>query len=317
MTPTELKLETERMKQKRSISKTTKIIIIVGLVCFSLFLFVVEEFVRQKNLTTVNKPIEFDDDGIIWKDYGIQKGVYIGKQRNPVDASQTALRYYDDFINSGNSTAKKYFINSADWLISYSQFKGNYSIFEYEFPYPIYNLNPLWHDAMAQGQAIQVLIKAHELTNDGKYLDEAKLLLNAFFVDVKDGGVTYKTEDKGWWYEHYAQKDGKSPRVLNAHIHSLLGVYDYYKYTGDSDAKYIWDQGVLALKNDLPIYDFDSFSYYDSIGTIVMKYHNSHVDLTKQMYDLTNENIFLEYHERWKKCDDFCQFYHKNIARIL
>ncbi len=120
MTPTELKLETERMKQKRSISKTTKIIIIVGLVCFSLFLFVVEEFVRQKNLTTVNKPIEFDDDGIIWKDYGIQKGVYIGKQRNPVDASQTALRYYDDFINSGNSTAKKYFINSADWLISYS-----------------------------------------------------------------------------------------------------------------------------------------------------------------------------------------------------
>ena len=48
-----------------------------------------------------------------------------------------------------------------------------------------------------------------------------------------------------------------------------------------------------------------------------MKYHNIHVDLTKKMYDLTNEGIFLEYHERWKKCDDFCQFYHKNIARIL
>ena len=45
---------------------------------------------------------------------------------------------------------------------------------------------------MAQSQAIQALIKANNLTNDNRYLNISDRLLNAFFIEVKDGGVTYK-----------------------------------------------------------------------------------------------------------------------------
>ena len=44
---------------------------------------------------------------------------------------------------------------------------------------------------MANGQALQVLIKAHEMTQDLSYLIAAKSLLNAFYR-IKDGGITYK-----------------------------------------------------------------------------------------------------------------------------
>jgi uncharacterized protein YyaL (SSP411 family) len=50
---------------------------------------------------------------------------------------------------------------------------------------------------MAQGRALQALIKAHEVTGQNKYLDSAKMLLNSFFVELKDGGVTYKTPTDG------------------------------------------------------------------------------------------------------------------------
>ena len=54
---------------------------------------------------------------------------------------------------------------------------------------------------MAQAQAIQVLIRAYELTHELKYLNSAKKLLSSFFVEVEDGGVTYKTPNEGWWFE--------------------------------------------------------------------------------------------------------------------
>ena len=51
---------------------------------------------------------------------------------------------------------------------------------------------------MANGQALQVLIKAHEITQDLRYLIAAKSLLSAFFVEVKDGGITYKDSPNDW-----------------------------------------------------------------------------------------------------------------------
>ena len=53
-------------------------------------------------------------------------------------------------------------------------------------------MKPPWFSSMAQSQAIQALIKANNLTNDNRYLNLSDRLLNAFFIEVKDGGVTYK-----------------------------------------------------------------------------------------------------------------------------
>lgn len=173
---------------------------------------------------------------------------------------------------------------------------------QYNFPLPIYNLKAPWFSAMANGLALQVLIKAHEITLDSKYLIAAKSLLNAFFIEIEDGSVTYKDSVDQWWYEEYVSHDqySKISRVLNGMIFTVLGIYDYYKYTNDPNAKLLFDKGVNSIKKEIPKYNLNGYSYYDLLGNPSNNYHQIHVNLTKQLYDLTGESIFNDYHELWK-----------------
>ena len=205
---------------------------------------------------------------------------------------------------NNNESAKTYFLNNVNWLVNNALPKENYSLLQYNFPLPIYNLKAPWFSAMANGLAIEVLIKAHAITQDLRYLDAAKSLLNAFFIEVKHGGITYKDTPNDWWYEEYASNDknAKISRVLNGMLFAVLGIYDYYKYTNDADAKLLFDKGINSIKKEISNYNNNGYSYYDLLGkTASWKYHQIHVNLTKQLYDLTGEPIFNEYHELWKK----------------
>lgn len=238
-------------------------------------------------------PIELDDNGIPYVDLG-----EIGRQRNPITISQKIFHYYQDY-KAGDETARQFLINNADWLVDNAVTYGNYSILEYDFPWPVYDMTPKWRSGMAQGLAIQALINAHEITGDRKYIDSAKMLLNSFFVEVKDGGVTYKTT-AGWWYEEYADVGGKEPRVLNGMMYTLLGIHEYYQYTGNNNAKHLFDQGIVALKNDLSLYDNNGYSYYDILGAPAWEYHNVHIELSDQLYNITKEKTFKQYHDKWE-----------------
>jgi hypothetical protein len=74
-------------------------------------------------------------------------------------------------------------------------------------------------------------------------LDFANRFLNSFFVEVENGGVTYKTKN-GYWYEEYACKGGKESRVLNGMMFALLGIHEYLKYTNDAKARFLFNKGV-------------------------------------------------------------------------
>lgn len=237
----------------------------------------------------------FNGSGVPFVDYGEP----LGLQRNPVTISQFALANYDIYAKTNNGIAKQHFIDSADWLVEYANVYGNYSLYHYNFPWDTYELPSGWRSGMAQGQAIQVLLKAHEVTKDMKYLETSRLLLNAFFVDVHDGGVRVQSEN-GWWYEEYAHEKGLQSRALNGMIFALFGIHDYYLYTGDTNAKYLFDKGIDSLKAELPLYDFEGFSYYDRLERPAGKYHNIHVQQTEQLYEMTQEEIFSEFHDKWQ-----------------
>jgi hypothetical protein len=247
--------------------------------------------------------IMYDEQGVPYVDYGYDDGVFIGRQRNPVTISQKGLAYIGDYRN-GYENSRQYFINCADWLLRNSVKHNGFSILEYTFPWPKYNMTPPWRSAMAQGQAVQFLANAHEQTQKKEYLIEARNLLNAFFIEVSNGGVTLKSPDKGWWYEEYAHEYGMTSMVLNGMMFAILGIHDYYQYTKENDAKYLFDQGVLALEKELPEYDHYGDSYYDILKNPSGVYHNTHVRLLDNLYEITGNDVFLEYHNRWQDFDD-------------
>ena len=78
----------------------------------------------------------------------------------------------------------------------------------YNFDYPTYELKAPWYSAMAQGLGIEVLIAAYKITDDDKYLHEARLAANALLVPIEENGVAIylNNGDNGIWFEEYAKK---------------------------------------------------------------------------------------------------------------
>jgi len=249
----------------------------------------------------------FDKNGVPHYNYSYTGHNSIGLQGSPHAVSQHALKLYNEFTETANESAKTLFFNNVDWLVNTEMLKhnGSFSVYEYSFPWKIGNntVEAPWRNAMVGGEALSPLVKAFQLSGNKTYLDTAKKILNSFYIDVKDGGVTYKTPNSGWWYEEYASNNStKEYRVLNGMIHALLGINEYFKMTSDSSAKFLFDQGILALKNDLPKYDNNGTSYYDRLGWPANSFYESlHAIQLKQLYDMTHELIFKTFYDRWNK----------------
>jgi len=59
-------------------------------------------------------------------------------------------------------------------------------------------------------------------------------------------------------------------------LYALVGIYDYYDYDKDLREKYIFDQGILFLKNNLSRYSSSNGTYlhYDLVGNVAILYPN-------------------------------------------
>lgn len=235
----------------------------------------------------------------------LRKAVY-----NPLDIASRAQNFFNKIKDEKNKDENlKYFLNHVNWLRGNLRLSTHddvkYGVWEHNFRYPygIYELEVPWRSGMSQGYGISALNKAYEITGDVSYLEYAKYALNAFFIDVKNGGVTYKDSENDWWFEEYAGAlDGVEPRVLNGAIYAVLDIYEFWTTTGDKDAQALFVKGINGIKNRLEQYDTGRWTYYDAIGTIATKhYHGDHIKLTKKLYEITGENIFLEYNKKWSQ----------------
>ena len=77
----------------------------------------------------------------------------MGLQRNPVTISHWVFGAYLNYKQTGDETQREILINNSNWLANNAVSRGNYSVLEYNFPWPEYNLTAPWLSAMAQGQA--------------------------------------------------------------------------------------------------------------------------------------------------------------------
>lgn len=225
----------------------------------------------------------------------------IGKKRNPMTVCNKALFYHDQF-KLGDSTQLSLFLNCSDWLVDNATEQTNFSVLNYDYNWPVNNMVSPWRSGLANGVALQVLIKAHAITRNEKYLVAGKKLLNSFYVEVGAGGVTYKSENEGWWFEEYADEGGYVSRVLNGHQFAVLGLYDYFVYTNDSSAHFLYKQGLKALTINLSTYDRgNGNSFYDALGRPTNeKYHNVHIDLLGRLFEITGDTVYKSYRDKWK-----------------
>jgi hypothetical protein len=236
--------------------------------------------------------------------YGSVDDVYIGYQSVPhniaVAAREAFYTYHENEVKEDLERG----IFLTEYLISVSSERGNgrFVVWENNFEWPVYELPNGWIGALSQAGCIKALMLAYQATGDERYNEFSEKAIEAFEVDVSEGGLrtarAYGTESYVW-YPEYARSE--PPYVLNGFITSVIWLREYYETTGYSKARALYEDGLKSIIHFLPSYNQDpNWSYYDAVGhNSSSHYHELHVKQMALLYDLTGDVIFRDYQEKW------------------
>lgn len=202
----------------------------------------------------------------------------------------------------------EYFYAACNYLVKNQDANGGWPIAVGRtlVPPDILTLKPPWYSAMAQGQAMSLLVRAYLVTRQPPYLNTALKALALFKKSSSEGGIRTRFADKFSWYEEYPT--AKSSFVLNGFIYSLFGIYDVFKVSNDSDAKALFLDGILSLKHMLPLFDTGSGTVYDlrhfSIPSLPPNiarwdYHTTHISQLLYLNTIMPSKVFEITAQRW------------------
>jgi hypothetical protein len=244
----------------------------------------------------------FDEDGIPLLDY---RGD-LGRQYNPIAIAQYALANYNVHAQTGEIEPRERFLRVASWLASHLE-KNRHDVWvwQHHFDFEYWQrLRAPWYSALAQGQGISALVRAHALTGDAAYLNAAARAFEAFAHDLEAGGVRHVDERGRWWLEEYVVQP--PTHILNGFLWSLWGIRDFRLSTRDAYAAELYERCLSTVESSLPAYDLGYWSRYDLSPTALPMiaspfYHRLHIVQLRITHRLAARPVFKEYADRWAR----------------
>ncbi len=229
----------------------------------------------------------------------------IGLQYNPIAIAQYGLGNYNLWRRTAAADRKKKFFQIADWLVSHLELNSKgLAVWNHHFNWEYRDtLQAPWYSALAQGQGISVLVRAHKESGDARYLEGARRAFASFKSPIAEGGVAFTDESGDLWFEEYIVSP--PTHILNGFIWALWGVYDYALATNEAGAPELFSCGVRTMLHNLDRYDLGFWSLYEQSGTRLPMvasdfYHRLHIVQLRIMYRLTGEETFLRVADRWE-----------------
>ncbi len=248
----------------------------------------------------------FNSEGVPVVDYGED----IGRQINPVTVAQYGLNNWELYLQTQESQYSDVVIIQSNWLVDHQE-EGKWT---YHFEIKERSLQKGWISAMAQGQAISLLLRAWQLTEDSLYFRSAQEAFSIFRLTLDQGGVSFIESDSSIWFEEYPNRLNPS-HVLNGHIWALFGLWDYYRVTNDQATKQLFEAGVQAVADQIDRYDTGYWVLYEQepLRLINGSYMDLQIDQMNVIYAITQNPIFDIYAKRWY------DYYHnkRNFPKII
>ena len=243
----------------------------------------------------------YDSSGVPQLDYH----GHIGLQYNPIAIAQFGLGNYNLFCRTSDPERRRKFFVAADWLCSHlEQNAQGLAVWNHHFDWEYRDtLKAPWYSALAQGQGISLLVRAHKESGDQCYLDTALRALACFYKSTNEGGVAFTDNSGDLWFEEYIVSP--PTHILNGFIWATWGVHDYYLATKDNSAHELFSRAVQTLLHNLDHYDLGFWSLYEQSDTRLPMvasafYHRLHIVQLRIMHRLTGEEKFSQVADRWE-----------------
>jgi hypothetical protein len=168
-----------------------------------------------------------------------------------------------------------------------------------------------WYSAMAQGQALSLFVRLHELTRDPTYRRAADGVFASFLqpgprlVPGRVAGAGLPPAAAPWvvfvdgrgylWLEEYASR--RPDRTFNGHIFAAWGLWDYWRMTRDGRAAQLWDGALTTLRAYYPTMRRPGgpSRYCVSHPVYDAKYHEVHVVQMRMLAAMTRNTVFARF----------------------
>lgn len=227
----------------------------------------------------------------------------------PITIGQYGLAVFHSWLRDKNIGKKAHFLRIADWF--YENKTENEQLGTYwltDVPKPEYKIETPWKSAFSQSRGLSILLRAWQLTGDDKFLEVCKKAIIPFTFDIEDGGVTANLKNGHPFYEEYVASE--PTMVLDGHIFSLFGIYDFIRAISPSIDQYyqelaitIFNDGIDSLIYWFPQFDLDywlrfnfcQMEHYPAIDPCTIGYLRLISTQLEVLYNITSKKELQEF----------------------
>jgi glycosyltransferase involved in cell wall biosynthesis len=175
---------------------------------------------------------------------------------HPTNIAQYALSQWNQYLATNDERHRQNFLTQAHWLVEHeiciSNGAGGWPISSSHLG--VRGESP-WLSALTQGQALSVLARAYQLTQEEVFLEVARRAVRTFQRDILDGGVITPIGEEGIFFEEVAVYP--AIHILSGFIFALFGLYDYVALTDDGLIKQCIEHGLKTMHDLLEEFDAD------------------------------------------------------------
>ncbi|MEQ8330612.1 MAG: D-glucuronyl C5-epimerase family protein [Longimicrobiales bacterium] len=247
-------------------------------------------------------PGQYDANRIPMLDYH----GHVGLQYNPIAIAQYGLGNYNRWVRDDDPDRKARFLEAAGWMVdNLEPNAAGVPVWKHHFDWEYRTPMPSgWYSALSQGQGLSLLVRAHAVTGDDRYLTAAHDAFRSFLLEMEEGGVIHTDAEGVLWFEETIVDP--PTHILNGYLWAAWGIYDYWLHTGSADAERVWNEAVRTLSTELDRFDVGYWSLYDAAGTWLPNaassfYHALHVVQLRVTWRLTGLDVFRNRADRWDR----------------
>ena len=228
---------------------------------------------------------------------GVRMVMVGGKEYNHVSAQ---ARYGLANVNAYRATGDVVYLTRAEVqaqrLIDRAVDSGGAWFHPYDFQWG--SMWPPWYSALGQGYALSLFSRLYELTGDETYQEAAEDTF-ASYLEPGPAATPWVVEvdpDGYLWLQEYPGSANEG--VFNGFMVAALGIYDYYRVTGDPDALALFRGAATTVADYAASYRRAGWRSLYCLGdrlTASAAYHEVVVQQMLALYTITGDCRFA----RW------------------
>jgi D-glucuronyl C5-epimerase C-terminus len=252
-------------------------------------------------------------------------GVLLSASRgyHPIDIFQYGLQRHADWVRTGDESARTDFLAQAQWAANAQTTCGDVAgVYTFPYAWRRYACDAGFRSAMAQGEAISLLLRAFQETGQDRYLQRAVTAAASYLRTIEEGGVMWRGPDGAVIFEEAAALPAS--HILNGWIYALWGLFELHLIVDDPALQAIYEKSLATLRTYLPYYNGRDWSYYNLLACpsgfrkyATLKYHGFHIAQLSVLTSMTGDSYYANIAARWQAFLDSAASHRRVLANAL